>query len=317
MYNTQRDVFISELQTYAEKDPNVIMISVDMGAPSLDSWREKLPNQFFAGGISEQNSINFAAGLSAEGKKVYVYLMSCWAARCYEQLRYSCSMAKNPITFLGNGVGLGYAPAGPAHCPTEDIGYLRTINDIEVISPANINIIKDLVALTYNKPALRALRLERTTAKEVEPFYTGDNSVILSTGAAEVYFRNEKKRVITILSSGFMLGRALQVANKLVGQASVRVVDLFRIKPINWVALYPVCRDSHYLVSLEEQTLDGGFGSAIAECLVDYGVTTPFLRLGLPPRYIFENGNRNQLLDGVGLSADSICASIETFVSKR
>ena len=119
--SSQRDTFITRLFERAREDKDICLISVDMGAPSLDRWRQELPNQFIAAGISEQNAINYAAGLSAAGKKVYVYFMASWVARCFEQIRYSCAMANNPITILGNGVALGYAPAGPAHAPTEDI----------------------------------------------------------------------------------------------------------------------------------------------------------------------------------------------------
>ena len=88
----QRDTFISDLYELAKTDKNIILISVDMGAPSLDIWRETLPNQFIAAGISEQNAINVAAGLANAGKKVYVYFMAAWVARCFEQIRYSCSI---------------------------------------------------------------------------------------------------------------------------------------------------------------------------------------------------------------------------------
>jgi transketolase len=117
----QRDIFIQALYEKALLDKNIIFISVDMGAPTLDQWKSNLPDQFIASGIAEQNSINVAAGLAKQGKKVFVYMMASWFSRCIEQVRYSCAMANNPITILGNGVALGYAPSGPAHEPNEDI----------------------------------------------------------------------------------------------------------------------------------------------------------------------------------------------------
>ena len=80
---TQRDVFLDELYLAAQKNPDIILISIDMGAPALDRWRKDLPNQFFSAGISEQNAINVASGLSSQNKKVFVYMMACWAARCF------------------------------------------------------------------------------------------------------------------------------------------------------------------------------------------------------------------------------------------
>ena len=166
--SSQRDIFLTRLFERAKEDKDIYLISVDMGAASLDRWRQELPDQFFAAGISEQNAINFAAGLSAAGKKVYIYFMACWVARCFEQIRYSCAMANNPITILGNGVALGYAPAGPAHEPTEDLTYMRSLCDIEIYSPTNGEVTEKLVDLTCDVPKLRYVRLERKYPEKLD-----------------------------------------------------------------------------------------------------------------------------------------------------
>ena len=161
----QRDVFIQALYEKALVDKDIVFISADMGAPTLDQWAENLGDQFIAAGISEQNAINVAAGMAKEGKKVFVYMMASWFARCYEQIRYSCAMANNAITILGNGVALGYAPSGPAHEPNEDMALARTLLGIEVYSPSNENSTFQLVNLCLEKPQLRYIRLERSFDK--------------------------------------------------------------------------------------------------------------------------------------------------------
>jgi transketolase len=315
---TQRDTFISYLFEKAKEDKDICLISVDMGAPSLDIWREELPDQFIAAGISEQNAINVAAGLSAAGKKVYVYFMAAWVARCFEQIRYSCAMGKNPITILGNGVALGYAPAGPAHEPTEDIAYMRSLNNIEIYSPANTNIIKDLVDLTIREPKLRYMRLERKYAVEVEDQYKlGYNNNVgvscLKPGLIEP--RKENVKRICILSSGYMLGRAVRAWDKLVKNGfEASVIDLWKIKPINQEFLVNRIREYDVVVTIEEQNLFGGFGSAVCEVLADQGAQKHVLRLGLPEKYIFDNGSRDHLLDTNGLSDENIFNNIVTFV---
>ena len=144
---SQRDVYLLSLLDRAKSDKDIILMSVDMGAPAIDKWKSELPEQYFEMGISEQNAINVAAGLSRGGKKVFVYFMAVWVHRCFEQIRYSCSIASNKITILGNGVGLGYAPAGPAHEPNEDVAVMKSLHNIEIYSPSSRVQIPQLVDL--------------------------------------------------------------------------------------------------------------------------------------------------------------------------
>jgi transketolase len=316
---TQRDTFISNLFEQAKKDKDIILISVDMGAPSLDIWREELPEQFIAAGISEQNAINVAAGLSSAGKKVYVYFMASWVGRCWEQIRYSCAMGENPITILGCGVALGYAPAGPAHSPTEDIAYMRSINNIEIHSPANNHMAKALVDLTLTKPKLRYLRLERKFASEMENSYKGITSSYAEVGLSLVkpglkdYNRGNRK--VAILTNGYMLGRAHESWLKLIAEGvEVSLYDIWKLKPLNQEQLQLSLKNYEYIVTIEEQTLDGGFGSIISEFICDNQLPHKLLRLGLPEKFIFENGSRDHLIDTHGLSSKEITNNIKQFI---
>lgn len=316
--STQRDVFISALFERAKKDKSIYMLSVDMGAPALDEWRAELPGQFFAAGISEQNAVNFAAGLAATGKKPFIYFMACWVARCFEQIRYSCAMAQNPITILGNGVALGYAPAGPAHEPTEDIAYMRSLCGIEIYSPANNVMARQLVDLTCTTPKLRYIRLERSVPKELETLYPAPlvtpqfaETGMYTVQSSSVTATPKKKAKVAVVTSGYLLGRALKVANQMGAQGmDVSVVDMWKVKPIDAGLFLQTVRPYDLLVTLEEQSLSGGFGSAVCEQLNDLRCAKPVLRMGLPERYIFENGTREQLLDKNGLSVDTICSRI-------
>jgi len=310
----QRDVFIAGLFERAKKDKDIYLISVDMGAPALDVWREELPGQFFSAGISEQNAINFAVGLGARGKKPYIYFMACWVARCFEQIRFSCAMAGNPITILGNGVALGYTPAGPAHEPTENIAYMRSLLGIEIYSPSNSLFTKHLVDLTLEVPKLRYIRLERSYPKELENLYENSSlsSDFLERGMFPVKTGFSKtsgngKPKVCLLSSGYLLGRTIKVWEKLVAEGyETTVIDLWKIKPVDLASFQNMVKDYKLIVTIEEQTLSGGFGSAVCELLVDSKYKKDVLRFGLPERYIFENASRDYLLDQNGLSVDSI-----------
>lgn len=313
---TQRDTFIDELFKIAKEDKDVILISVDMGASALDQWRDELPEQFIWTGISEQHSINLAAGLSAKGKKVYVYMMAAWSARCFEQIRYSCSMPGNPVTILSNGVALGYAPAGPAHETNEDIAYMRSLLNVEIHCPRNIPKTKELVRLSYEEPKLRYIRLER---KYDVRFNDEDNGSLI--GGIEMVkpglFNNPARTgepKVAIVSCGYMLGRCDDVWKKMMeNNIEGCLFDMYQLKP-NPITESMFDSFTH-IISVEEQTLSGGFGSIILEGLSDVGVKKDVLRIGLPERYIFENGDRDYHLDSNGLSVDSIYDKVVEFIN--
>jgi len=306
---TQRDAFISALFDRAKEDKDICLISVDMGAPSLDRWREELPEQFFAAGISEQNAINFAAGLSAAGKKPYVYFMACWAARCFEQIRYSCAMANNPIVVLGNGIALGYAPAGPAHSATEDIAYMKSLCNIEIFSPTNSLMAEKLVDLTCDDFKLRYIRLERSYPEVLDNTYRQNemNSDFFKKGM-RLLRSTGFEAPLCIISNGYMLGRAIDLYDRLVSEGlEVKVLDVYKTEEINREFFESYAAGSTTFITLEEQTLSGGFGSSICEVLTDINFKfDKVIRFGLPSRYIFENGSREHLLNTNGLSAENI-----------
>ena len=313
-YTNQRDTFIGDLFQIAKQDKDVILISIDMGASALDQWREELPEQFIWTGISEQHTINLAAGLANQGKKVYIYFMAAWLARCFEQIRYSCAMAKNPITLLANGVALGYAPAGPAHETNDDIAYMRSILDLEIHCPTNLEMVKTLVNLTYEEPKLRCIRLERHYATDFDGCYNNPETNFIEKGIHPVIGDGKK---VALLSYGFMLGRMKKVTDWLIQDGEdVALYDVFKLKPMNSDLLKEYINDCDYVVTCEEQTLSGGFGSIICETLADIGLQKNILRIGLPDRYIFENGDRNYLLNNNGLSVESIYNKVSEFVNE-
>jgi transketolase len=325
---SQRNEFLDILFEKAKLNKDIILITVDMGAESLDKWRLELPDQFISVGICEQNAINVAAGLSHSGKKVYVYFMAIWASRCFEQIRYSCALANNPITILANGVGLAYAPAGPAHEPTEDISYMRSLNNIEIYNLSNLKQIRQLVDLTLDDPKLRYIRLERSLdpiieKESIEDLIKEPVPPLINSGIRCVRpgLRNNRAArnasdKICILTTGFMLGRALKVWQQLIELTyQISVYDIWKLKPINKELLYHEMVNYDYIITLEEHQLDGGLGSVVCEALSDLRLKNKILRIALPEQYIFENGNRNQLLDRYGLSVENIIEKINTFLS--
>ena len=300
----QRDVFIEEVFQAAKKDRDIFFVSADFGAPALDQFRERLPEQFVHSGISEQHMIDMAAGLALSGKKVYVYAMAPFVTlRCLEQTKCSLALMNLPVTILAVGVGLGYADAGPTHYNTEDIACMRAIVGTEVLSPCDELSTIMMAKKTVSQPALRVIRMERNP---LPPVYTSERDI-----GKHGYTEIKKGTGVCILSYGHMLHRVVEAAAKRENMG-LGVIDLFQIKPMDKSLITELSR-YRGIVTVEEQCLSGGFGSAIVEAMSDAGLQKPVKRLGLPERYFFENGGRDYLLNSFGLAVSDIVAAIDNF----
>lgn len=295
----QRDVFINVIFEAAKKDKDIVFLTADLGAKALDNFSKELPQQCLHVGISEQNMIDLAAGLSQMGKKVYCYAMAPFATlRCFEQIRVCLGAMKQPVTIIGVGVGYGYDDAGPTHYATEDLACMRTIAGMEIYTPADNVMTGKIADLTLRVPALRYIRLDR---KALEPIY--NINARAENGMHDMLPGNET----LIMASGLMVHTALSFKK-------FSVLDVYRIKPLAVDELMRICARHKHLVTLEEHFLAGGFGSAILEALNDAGVNRPVLRLGSRHHYYFENGGRNYIHELAGIDEESVKKAIEEFI---
>lgn len=301
----QRDVFIDEITRRAAKDADIYFISADFGAPALDQFRERVPRQFIHSGISEQHMIDMAAGLALSGKTVFVYAMSPFISlRCLEQLKCSLAVMKQPVCVVSVGIGLGYADSGPTHYSTEDLACFRSLNGVEILTPCDTASTRAVAQHSCDSIAFRIVRLDRSPLPDIHSNFPQST---LARGFAEIV----SGRDVCLIACGYMTHRATQVAEKLESRGiSVGIVDLFRVKPFP-ADLRAMLQQYRLLVTIEEQCLAGGFGSAILEYLSDCRLERPALRLGLPERYFFENGGRDYLLSLAGLDAEGIAANIQ------
>lgn len=300
----QRDAFIRAVHEAARVDRHVIFISADFGAPALDAFRVEQAAQFLHAGISEQNMIDTAAGLALAGKKVYVYAMAPFITmRCYEQIKCSLAMMDLPVTVLAVGVGLSYADSGPTHYTTEDVACMRAIPGCEVLTTADAESARAVARLTLERPAFRVIRLDRNAL----PGIYGDEAARVVERGVHVHGEGAS---VAIASSGFMLHRALRAQKVLAKEGiDVAVIDVLRIKPLGG-ELAQILSGFGHVITVEEQCLAGGFGSAILELCNDKRLSCTVTRMGLPDRFVFENGGRNYLLDQAGLSDAAIASEV-------
>lgn len=304
-----RDAFFNRLYEIARNDRNVVLISADMGAPSLDKFRRELSAQFINVGIAEQNMVAIATGLSLSGKKVYIYaIMPFVSLRCYEFIKVNLSLMNLDVTVIGVGSGFSYNDSGPTHHATEDISAMRALPNLTLLNPSDPVMSARCAEISYELKGPCYVRLDREAMpsiyQEGKEFSEGIELVKAGNG-------------LLIIATGNMVHQAFEVVKGLSrGSVDAGIIDLYRIKPINTELLLRLLENAKRIVTLEEHLLDGGAGSAVAEVLADNGITLPMKRIGLADRYYYAYGERSDIHSKCGLSVDVITKSILNWVKE-
>ncbi len=297
-----RDIFIDEVYYAAKKNRNIFFTTPDMGAPSLDKFRKELPQQFIHSGICEQHMVAMAAGLTLMKKDVFCYAMAPFiTSRCYEQIKCSVAAMDRPVCLVGIGVGLGYADAGPTHYTTEDIATMRVFPNIEILTPSDVHSMTAIIKDILKKPRFIFLRLDRDIMPNI---YFKKNKFNLKDGFSKL-IRGKKK---CIISSGYLLNKIYEKLD-IKNTKNIGLIDLYKIKPLNKKFIKEVMKYDE-IITLEEQWIEGGFGSAILEFLSTNGIKIKVTRHGLKEKYYFENGGREHLHNKYGLNLDKILNNI-------
>lgn len=304
MKNTSmRDAFFDKLYEIAQKDRDVILVSADMAAPSLDKFRSELGEQFINVGIAEQSLVTIASGLALGGKKVFMYaIMPFVTLRCYEQIKIELSLMNIPVTAVGVGSGFSYDDSGPTHHSTEDIAIMRALPNMIVLNSSDSVMAAKFAEMSYQLSKPNYVRLDR----EVLPvIYSKDSD--FHDGLTS--FKAGKD--VCIIATGNMVHQAFEISGKL-EEHSIKagVVDLYRIKPVNQKLLLEVIEGSKKLVTLEENLINGGIGSLVAEVLADNGKPSPLKRFAIPDKYYYAYGGRKNLQSLCGLDVDSVTTRI-------
>ena len=298
-----RDAFFDEVYNLAKADPRVILLVADMGAFSLVKFKKDFPSQFINVGIAEQNMVSVAAGLALAGRKVFIYtIIPFITQRCYEQVKIDLCSMNLPVTILGVGPGLTYGNDGPTHHGTQDIAIMRALPEITILNPSDAIMAAASINIGYKNSGPTYIRIDKGKVPEI---YNQESD--FQDGLAEL----EDGSDLTIIATGIMTHQALKAAQELNNRGlSTGVVDLYRIKPLNKEKLLKIVNNSKCLVTLEENSIVGGIGSAISEFLTDNGKIIPLKRIALPDTHCFESGDRNSLLAFYNLDIDGIIKTI-------
>ncbi len=302
-----RDAFILDLLVEAKNDSDIILLSNDFGAPSLDKFRNELPNQFFNVGISEQNIISVSAGLAMCGKKVFIYSIASFIVlRSLEQLKIDiCSMGLG-VTIIGVGPCYGYSEDGPTHHATEDISIIRTLVNASIYSPSDCSFSKYLIKEALSERRLNYIRIDRGKLPVIyQPGF--DFSMGFSLHNADSN--------LTVISTGIMSSRLSLIKKELDEEGFLfNFIDLFKIKPLNTEALATILSASTFIITIEEHSINGGIGSIISEIITDNSLKCILKRVAIDDSLLYSYGNREQLHKERNLDSESIKSLIKKYI---
>ncbi len=307
-----RNSFINALEQEAERDSDIIFLTADLGFQMIESFAKRFPKQFLNVGIAEQNMVGMAAGMALMGKKSICYTIATFMTmRTYEQVRNDICLHEANVKIVGVGGGFGYSMYGPTHHPLEDVAIMRTLPGMTVICPIDPNQTAAAVRamLKHNGPVyLRLGKKGEPAIHTKEPrFQIGQGAVLREGGD------------IAIISTGPITFEALEAAEILHAQGiQLCVVAMPTVKPLDILLLDEIGRKIPYILTLEEGTIMGGFGSAIASYYLERGINLKgFYRLGTADRFVKRIGTADYLRAQFGLDGAGIAETARDMVSSR
>jgi 1-deoxy-D-xylulose-5-phosphate synthase len=293
-------IFGDWLCDMAALDQRLVGITPAMREGSgLVRFSQEYPGRYFDVGIAEQHAVTFAAGLACDGMKPVVAIYSTFLQRAYDQLIHDVAIQNLPVVFAIDRAGLVGAD-GPTHAGSFDLTYLRCIPNMTVMAPADEDECRQMLYTAFHMDTPTAVRYPRGVGTGVTP---QKQMRMLPIGRGEI--RREGKK-IALLAFGSMLKPCLEAADEL----NATVVNMRFVKPLDDDLIASLALRHEVLVTVEENTIMGGAGSAVMESLAGAGVKIPVLQLGLPDTFI-DQGDPSQMLADCGLDKTSIARAVK------
>lgn len=292
----------------ARKDDRIVFIGSDLGAGTMKEFRQEFPDRFFMEGISEANVVGMAAGMAMDGKIPYINTIATFLSRrCFEQIVLDLALHKQKVRLIANGGGVVYAPLGPTHEATDDIAILRSIPGMTIIAPADANEMLQVIPQTVDVNGPVYIRV----AKGYDPIVTDEN-MSFQLGKPTLARAGSDSLIIT---TGITLGFAREAADILCDCGhQVKIMHLPTIKPLDKKILLESMINIPIIVTVEEHSLIGGLGSAIAEIIAESSLSSKpvFERIGIPDEFPDQYGSQKTILENYGISGKGIVNKILT-----
>lgn len=302
-------IFGKALVEIAKENEKVVGITAAMpDGTGMDYFQKEFPNRYYDVGIAEEHAVTFAAGLATQGAIPVVSIYSTFLQRAFDQMIHDVALQKLHVVFVLDRAGLVGAD-GPTHHGAFDLSYLRLIPGMVVMSPKDEAELRDMLftAINYKKGPI-AIRYPRGSALGVK---MDEHFKQIEIGKAEKIYEGKD---IAILAVGNMVDYAMKVHKKLADEnISAELINMRFIKPLDINLLNDIANRFDKIVTLEENTIIGGFGSAVSEFIVDNSFKNKILRIGLPDDFV-DHGTQAELHKILGIDPEGIFNKIKSFI---
>lgn len=299
-----RNAFADEMTQLAQRDPRLVLLSGDIGNKLFDRFKDVDDSRFYNCGIAEANMMGVAAGMALNGLRPFVYTITPFTTtRCFEQIRVDVCYHKAPVAIVGTGSGLSYAELGPTHHSLEDMAILRTLPGMRVLAPCDsIELRLALRAvLEDNSPAyIRIGKKGEPDIHTTPPKFKIGEAIIVRPG-------ND----VSLLCAGNMMSETIKAADVLAAKGiSAEVVSFHTVKPLDESYLHSASARFKLLVTVEEHSRIGGFGSAVSEWCASTNCAVEQISFGTDDEFMHEVGSQNYARKKYGLTSENIAARV-------
>jgi transketolase len=306
-----RTAFIQTLNELADSDPRVCLVVGDLGYSVIEEFAQKHPDQFVNAGVAEQNMIGLAVGMALTGKVVFTYSIANFGTlRCLEQIRNDVCYHRANVKVVAVGGGLAYGNLGVTHHASEDVAILRALPNMTVVAPGDpmeARLATRAVVALDGPCYLRLGKAGEPAVHTDEPAFELGRAIEMRAGSD-----------LTLIASGGMLATADKIAAQLAEKGlSVRLLSMHTIKPVDRDAVIRAATETRFVFTLEEHSVEGGLGGAVAEVLAELeGAHAPLKRIGLRPEFNKVVGDQKYLKSLHGLDEEGVMKTIQPIISR-
>lgn len=300
-----RTAFINTVIELARKDERIFLLTGDLGFSVFEKFQEEFPDRFFDIGVAEANMVGIAAGLALSEKIVFIYsIVPFVTMRCFEQIRNDICYQNLNVKIIGVGGGLCYGSAGMTHHSLVDIAIMRALPNMTVICPGDPIEAEMATKLATSHQGPIYIRLGKSHEPKVHlniPNFKIGKGITIRNGSD-----------VTIIATGNILYNAKCITDKLINEGlDVRLISIHTVKPLDRSIILESAQETKVIFTIEEHSLIGGLGSAVAEVLAETdSKKVLFRRFALPDRYLKDIGSQEYLRGKNALSIDQIANSI-------